>query len=142
VKLLITIGGYKSEANDKPGVVAVSTSPEILEEALEAGAEAGPLGNPIVGIAGLLLGLAKLRRMDALCLLGETLGYMPDANAAKSVLNVLARFLDIEVDLKGLEREIDRSKLIVRRMREIEGQRELAAQRTRKAEEERVTYIS
>jgi len=142
VRLIITIGGYKTEVKDEPQVVAVSTSPEVLRMALEAGAVTSPPGNPIVGIAGLLLGLSRLRKMDALCLLGETLGYMPDAKAAKSVLSVVARMLKIKVDLEGLEKEIDKSELIIKRMREIEEQREIAAQKMRKAEEERVTYIS
>jgi len=142
VRLIVTIGGYRSEVKDKPHVIAVSTSPEVLGKALEAGAMSSPAGNPIVGIAGLLLGLSRLRNMDALCLLGETPGYLPDVKAAKSVLSVIAKMLQIEVNLKGLDKEIDKSELIVKRMREIEEQREAAAQKIRKEEEERVTYIS
>jgi len=142
VKLIITIGGYRTEAKDKPQVVAVSTNPEVLKMALEAGAASSPPGNPIVGLAGLLLGLSRLRNMDALCLLGETPGYLPDPKAAKSVLGVVAKLLKIEVDLEGLEKEIDKSELMVKRMREIEERREVTAQKMRKEEEERVTYIS
>jgi len=142
VRLIITIGGYRSEVKDKPNVIAVSTSPEVLGRALEAGAMSSPAGNPIVGIAGLLLGLSRLRNMDALCLLGETPGYLPDVKAAKSVLSVITKMLQIGVNLKGLDKEIDRSELIIKRMREIEEQREAAAQKIRKEEEERVTYIS
>ena len=142
VKLIITVGGYKTEAKDTPRVVAASTNPHILKMALTAGAVNSPPRNPIVGIAGLLLGLAKLRNMEALCLLGETPGYLPDPKAAKSILNVIARMLKIEVDLGGLDREIDKSDQIMKRMQEIEEQRELAAQKMRKAEDERVTYIS
>ncbi len=142
VKLIITIGGYKAEVKDNPRVVAVSTSPEVLRMASEAGAVSSPPGNPIVGIAGLLLGLSSLRKMDALCLLGETPGYLPDAKAAKNVLSAITRLLKIKVDLEGLDKEIDKSDLIIKRMREIEEQREIAAQKMRKTEEERVTYIS
>jgi len=142
VKLIITIGGYRAEAKDNPQVVAVSTSAEVLRSALEVGAMSSPPGNPIVGIAGLLLGLSRLRNMDALCLLGETPGYLPDPKAAKSVLSVVTKLLKIGVNLDGLDREIDKSELIVERMRDIEERREITAQKMRKEEEERVTYIS
>ena len=142
VKLIVTIGGYRTEAKDKPQVVAVSTNPEVLKMALEAGAVSSPPGNPIVGLAGLLLGLSRLRNMDALCLLGETPGYIPDPKAAKSVLDVVAKLLKVEVGLAGLEKEIDKSELMIKRMREIEERSEVAAQKMRKEEEERVTYIS
>ena len=142
VKLVITVGGYKTEVKDTPRVVAASTNHEVLKTALESGAISSPPGNPIVGISGLLLGLARMRNTDALCLLGETPGYMPDPRAAEKILNVITTLLRIEVDLDGLEREIDKSQQIMKRMREIEKQRELAVQRMRKAEEERVTYIS
>jgi uncharacterized protein (TIGR00162 family) len=142
VKLVITVGGYKTEVKDIPRVVAASTNHEVLKKALESGAISSPLGNPIVGISGLLLGLARMRNTDALCLLGETPGYMPDPTAAKRILNVITTLLKIDIDLEGLEKEIDKSEHIMERMREIEKQRELAVQRMRKAEEERVTYIS
>lgn len=141
-KLIITVGGYKTDVKDEARVMAASTNPEVLRMALEAGALSSLPGNPIVGIAGLLLGLSKLRNMNALCLLGETPGYLPDPKAAKSVLGVVARLLKIEVPLEGLDKEIDKSEVITRRMREIEQQREIAAQKMRKEEEERVTYIS
>jgi len=142
VKTIVTIGGYQAEAKETPAVVAVSTSRELLERALRAGASASPAGNPIVGTAGLLLGLAELRDIDALCLLGETRGYMPDPRAAKSVLGVLQRLLGIRVDLSGLDKEIGKSEEIAERMQRIEEQREAYAREMRKAEEGRITYIS
>jgi hypothetical protein len=142
VKMIVTIGGYRKEAEEAPKVVAVSTEAELLKRALEAGAVASPAGNPIVGTAGLLLGLAKFKKVKALCLLGETRGYLADPVAAKSVLEVLAKMLGVEVDLKALDVQIDKSKEIVARMREIEERREKYAQKMKKSEEERVTYIS
>jgi len=142
IKTIVTIGGYRKEAEETPNVMAVSTSFELLKRALEANATSSPSGNPIVGTAGLLLGLAKFRKIDALCLLGETRGYLPDPKAAKSVLEVLRKILGFDVDLSGLDREIEKSKEIVARMREIEERRESYAQKMRQTERERVTYIS
>jgi uncharacterized protein (TIGR00162 family) len=142
VKTIVTIGGYRQEADKAPQVVAVSTGPVLLERALSAKAVASPSGNPIVGTAGLLLGLAKLRNVDALCLLGETRGYLPDPVAAKSVLEVLERMLGLKVDYAALDVQIEKSKEIASKMREIEARREKYSQKMRRSEEERITYIS
>ena len=142
VKVIVTIGGYRKEAGETPKVIAVSTSPQLLERALQGNAIASPAGNPIVGTAGLLLGLAKFKKIDALCLLGETRGYLQDPVAAKGVLQVLQRMLKLQIDVKGLDAQIEKSKEIVTRMREIEERRERYAQKMRKTEEERITYIS
>jgi hypothetical protein len=142
VRTIVTIGGYRRESDVAPRVVAVSTSEKLLERALSARAVASPSGNPIVGTAGLLLGLAKLRGVDSLCLLGETRGYLPDPVAAKSILEVLERMLGLKVDYAPLDVQIEKSKEIASKMREIEERREKYSQKMRRSEEERITYIS
>jgi len=141
-KIIITIGGFRQEAQDTPRVMAVATSSELLEKALEAKAIASPAGNPIVGTAGLLLGLAKFKKIEALCLLGETRGYLADPSAAKSVLEKLQKIIGFEIDLVGLDSQILKAQELVARMREIEDRRDSYARKMRRSEEERVTYIS
>jgi uncharacterized protein (TIGR00162 family) len=141
-KTIITIGGYRKEAENTPKVVAVSTNSTLLETALRAEAIASFAGNPIVGTAGLLLGMARFEEIDALCLLGETRGYLPDPKAAKSILIVLQRILGIKVDLAELDKEIEKFEKIAERMKEIETQRETYTRKMRSLEERRVTYIS
>ena len=142
VKIVITIGGYRNEFEGTPNVVAVSTNPVLLEKALNAKAVSSEAGTPIVGTAGLLLGLAKFRRMDAVCLLGETRGYLPDPKTAKTVIEILQGLLGLNVDLKGLDEEIERSKEILGKMQDIEKRRVKYMQKMRRVEEERITYIS
>ena len=142
VKTLITLGGYRNEFEGNPHVAVVSTNPEHLKRALNAKAVSSEVGTPIVGTAGLLLGLSKFRCIDAICLLGETRGYLPDPKTAKSIIKVLQRILKIKVDLKGLDAEIERSRKIIGRMRDIEKRRVNYVQKMRRAEEERITYIS
>jgi uncharacterized protein (TIGR00162 family) len=142
VKIVITIGGYRNEFEGTPNVVAVSTNPVLLEKALNAKAVSSEAGTPIVGTAGLLLGLAKFRKMDALCLLGETRGYLPDPKTAKTVIEILQGLLGLDVDLKGLDEEIERSKEILGKMQDIEKRRIEYMQKMRRVEEERITYIS
>jgi len=142
VKIIVTVGGYRMEVKDKPKVIAASTNPELLNKALQANAVVSPVGSPIVGTAGLILGLARFKKIDALCLLGETRGYLPDPMAAKSVLEVLQAMLGFDVDLAGLDEEIAKAEKMVKRLQKIEEKRVLQAEEIRKEEGKKITYIS
>jgi uncharacterized protein (TIGR00162 family) len=142
VKTIVTIGGYRMEAKEKPNVFVASTSQELLDKALDAGAAVSSSGSPIVGTAGLILGLARFKKIGALCLLGETRGYLPDPLAARSVLEVLKSAFNFEVDLDDLNEEIAKAETMVTRLQKIEEQRALQAEETRKEEDKKTTYIS
>ena len=142
VSLIITLGGYRKEVEGSPKVYAVSTSRELLEKALKAECMKSPSGNPIVGIAGILLGIARFKGLNALCLLGETRGYIPDPKAAKSVLNALCKILELNVDLSGLDVEIERAEKLLEKMHQIEARRESYIRRLKEEDRERTSYIS
>jgi uncharacterized protein len=142
VKTIITIGGYRMEAKDKPKVYVAATTQGLLDKALNAGATVSTSGSPIVGTAGLILGLAHFRKIEALCLLGETRGYLPDPMAARSVLEVLKATFGFDLDLDGLNEEIARAETMVTRLQKIEEKRALQAEETRKEEDKKTTYIS
>lgn len=141
-KLIITIGGYRMEAKNKPEVIAAATNSEFLDRALKAGAQVSPSGSPIVGTAGLILGLSHFRKIDALCLLGETRGYLPDPKSAKSVLEVLQSMLGFDANIAGLDEEIAKGEKMVSRLQKIEEKRAIQAEETKKEEDKKVTYIS
>jgi hypothetical protein len=140
--MIITIGGYRMEAKDKPKVIAAATRQDFLNRALQAGAEVSPTGSPIVGTAGLILGLSHFRKIDALCLLGETRGYLPDPKSARSVLEILQSMFGFDANLAGLDEEIGKAEKMVTRLQKIEEKRALEAEETRKEEDKKVTYIS
>ena len=142
VQTIVTIGGYRVETEEKPKTYAAATSPEILDRATKNGAMVSDSGSPIVGTAGLILGLARFKKIDALCLLGETRGYLPDPMAARSVLEVLKRMFSFELDLAGLDKAIDKAEKMVTRLQKIEEKRALQAEETRKEEDRKTTYIS
>lgn len=142
VKLVITIGGYRMETKNKPKVIAAATHQSLLDRALMADAVISPMGSPIVGTAGLILGLSPFRKIEALCLLGETRGYIPDPKAAKSVLEVLLKILNVNVDLSKLDEEIAKAESMVARLQKIEEKRVLQAEEIRRGEDKKVTYIS
>ncbi len=142
VKLIATIGGYRMEARDTPKVVAAATNLELLNSALKAGGMISPSGSPIVGTAGLILGMAPFKKIDAICLLGETRGYLPDPKSAKSVLQVLHEMIGFDVDLSALDEEISKAEKMVTRLQKIEEKRVLQTEETRKEEDKKITYIS
>lgn len=142
IKTIATIGGYRMEPKEKPKVFIAGTSQEILEKAVKAGATLSTAGSPIVGTAGLILGLAKFKKIEALCLLGETRGYLPDPQSAKSVLEVLKSTFNFELDLKGMDEEISRAETMVTRLQQIEEKRLIQVEQTRKEEDKKTTYIS
>lgn len=142
VKTIATIGGYRMEAKDKPKVFVAATSQDVLDKALQAGGVVSDSSSPIVGTAGLILGLARFKKIDALCLLGETRGYLPDPLAARSVLEVLKATFNFDVDLAGLNEDIAKAETMVARLQKIEEKRVIQAEETRKEEDKKTTYIS
>lgn len=79
----------------------------------------------IIGVSGLLLGLARVRGLKGICLMGETSGYYLDPNSAKAVLEVLCKLLGIKVDMSKLaerardtERRVAEAQRMERKMME------------------------
>jgi uncharacterized protein (TIGR00162 family) len=142
VGTIITIGGYRMESTDKPKVIAAGTTKQILDQATNAGAIVSSTGSPIVGTAGLILGLARFKQISALCLLAETRGYLPDPLSARSVIEVLKNMFSLNVDMAALDEEVNKADKMVTRLQKIEETRALQAVETRKEEDKKTTYIS
>jgi hypothetical protein len=89
---------------EPPHVWGVVTSPKISRVLEKYGlVQRGNL--QISGLNGLLLGVAKERGIEGVCLLGEVPVHatrIPNPMAALAVLGVLVRMLGIEVDLSEL----------------------------------------
>ena len=128
VKTVITVGGYRTEQGGSR-VMCASTDKELLDRAMQAGATKSPPGSPIVGIAGLLLGLTRFMDMQALCLLGETKGHVPDPRAAKNVLKVLSKMFGLELDLSGLDAKIREAERIREELEKLELEKVLTGEK-------------
>lgn len=99
---IITLGGLKREEKvDVPRVFCAASDSETLHDAL--GLDAQIIEGHIFGVAGLLVGLGKLRGMKGVCLLAETLGSYLDVEAARAVLKAVCKTLHLKVDLSRLE---------------------------------------
>jgi proteasome assembly chaperone (PAC2) family protein len=86
---------------EQPGVWGVATSPHIAEELEKY--DLGQRGNfHISGLNGLVLGAAKERGMEGVCLLGGVPTHATQVQnpmAALAVLRALTRILDVKIDL-------------------------------------------
>lgn len=99
----------------KPKVWAVCNNPGLLAEVREyentvlmSDIEGAGGQGAISGLNGLLLGVAKKRGLEAICLMGEIPYYLqaapwPYPKASKSVLEVLVRTLGIEIRFDPLD---------------------------------------
>lgn len=89
----------------RPRVLAVATKPRLIRELKKY--DVTMLGEgSISGLNGLLLGAAKQRRIDAICLLGEIPIYttqVANPRSSKAVLQALSQMSGLEVDLIDID---------------------------------------
>lgn len=93
---VITVGGVPISDEKAQQVYVAATSSRLALEFMEKGAVIYSKGR-IVGATGLLLGLAKERGLDGVCLLGATAGFKADRGAGFSVFRFLMKTLGNEV---------------------------------------------
>lgn len=111
-RYIITLGGMKREEKvNAPKIFCAASDAETLHEALSLDAQI--IEGHIFGVAGLLVGLGKLRGMKCLCLLAETIGSYPDANAAGAVLNAVCRLLHLKIDISRLDTAAEKTRSIL-----------------------------
>ena len=100
-KYVLTAGGLKKEDKvEKPELYCTASDRETLQEALDLGAKI--MKGHIFGVAGLLVGLCKLRHMKGLCFLAETSGLYPDTVATREVLKAIRKILHLKINIKNL----------------------------------------
>ena len=107
-----SIGGFKKDqVQGVPGLYSAATDQATLKLALDLGTKI--MVGHVFGIAGLLIGLARLRGLRGFALLVDTLGLFPDGNATRCVLGVLGQFLGLEVDFGGLDVSVEETKRVL-----------------------------
>jgi len=93
--------------SEMPNVWGVATVPELTEELRQLNLiQRGNL--QISGLNGLLLGVAKERNVEGICLLGEVPSYatrVPSPMAALAIYSVLPQMLDIKIDTFELSQQ-------------------------------------
>jgi len=110
-KRIITLGGIGlTEIPQEPAIYVTGNNKSFIQEFKKIGANPNLFGivGPIIGVSGLLLGLATPRKMQAASLLGETFGHPMyiGLKEAKKILVLLDKKYKFKLNLKELDAEI------------------------------------
>lgn len=99
---IITLGGYRpGKKVDKPNLYFAASDLESAQKATNLGAKI--LTGQIYGIAGLLVGLAPIYKINGFCLLAETAGTHLDVIAAREILRAISGILGLQLYLEDLK---------------------------------------
>ncbi len=139
VKMIYTMAAYPSDYTDTPKVYGVYTD-EKLKERLEAyGVDFLEGEGAVNGLNGILIGVAKNRGIDGVCLMGEIkYANVPQHLSSKAVLDKLSAILELDVDTSQL---VKRAEKIEASIRKSLGEYEDYEEHERK-DEKNIRYIS
>jgi uncharacterized protein (TIGR00162 family) len=98
---------------DKPRIFGTATDSDIVKSFYEKNISTMDVGS-ITGMNGLIIGIAKLRGIRGTCLLGETSGYVVDAKASKSILEILLSIVGIKIDMATLEKRAKDTEMLIK----------------------------
>ncbi|MCW4018926.1 MAG: PAC2 family protein [Candidatus Bathyarchaeota archaeon] len=112
-RFAVSLGGFKKEeVKGVPSLYCAASDEATVQEALGLGDVKVMVGH-IFGIAGLVVGLCRLRGWRAFALLVDTVGMVPDAEATGVALGALGRFLGLPVDLSRVDVAVDETKRVL-----------------------------
>ena len=105
VTQVITLGAYITGMFvETPRVFGVATDDDGLK-LLNSYSISKIDNGSISGMNGILLGIGKINNLNGISLLGETSGYVIDANASKYILKKLLSIVDLDIDMEDLEKK-------------------------------------
>jgi len=147
-KDIFTLAGLNiGEPIKKPRIIGAVSEPELIKKYEKFGIdfEAGSKVGTIVGAAGLLLGLGRVRGMKGVCLLGETIGFpiIPDHKSAEAILQTLTKILNVSVDTSKLEKKIKEMDEFIKKVDEVQHKAisELMKSKPKAGDKEKLSYI-
>ena len=109
-KEIITLGGIALKKNPNTPKVYTASNGHTIRKKYDKMMRNGMYGivGPIVGVSGLLVGLAGKRKIPAVSLLAETWGHPAHLGitSAKALLQVLNTKLKLKMNLKELDAEL------------------------------------
>ncbi len=119
-KRVYTIGGYSAgnQYIKSPRVLGVATDEKLREDLKKHGVIFGQAAGTIWGSAGIIPAISKKYGIGAACLMGETGMLEIDANAAKTVLEVLHNLLETDINLSNLDKIKHETEKILKDMEE------------------------
>ena len=119
VKRVYTFAAVPNPNDVQPRVFGVVNKPELVDFLKKNDVPLAAGDGRISGLNGLLIGVAKQRALDGVCLLGE-IRYLdiPQPRSAQAVLKTLITILGIKLDLSELEQHADEIEQKLEQIRE------------------------
>jgi len=139
VEMIYTMAAYPNDMYEEPQVYGIYTDETLKPVLMKAGVSFIESEGAVNGLNGVMIGVAKLRGIDGVCLMGDiTYANVPQHLSSKAVLEKLSALLELDIDTEQLSvraKKIDAS--IKRRLDiyEEEDEAELP-------EEKKLGYIS
>lgn len=119
---VIAIGGYGTHVRRELQLTfAIVNDVKMGEKMREMGAEVARSGT-IRGAFAVLLGLAKLKQMQCIGLLGATRGLYPDIDASRRIVKILMNMYGLQIDTHDLDVRVNDMREKMRRLQEIQRQ--------------------
>ncbi|KON30750.1 hypothetical protein AC482_03065 [miscellaneous Crenarchaeota group-15 archaeon DG-45] len=116
VSCIYTMAAYPGDLQGVPMVYGACTDERLKGFLMEQNIRPLEGEGAINGLNGVLIGAAKNRGIDGICLLGEIrYANVPQHLSSKAVLEKLAVILGIEIDTSPLKRRAERVDLSIRR---------------------------
>lgn len=104
-KFVYSVGGHLTlESNGVP-VWGIVSEPEIANTLKEKGITLAPAGTPVVGGAGIALGLCSFFGLKGIGLLGLTRSEKPDFATSRTIIEKLSSLLGLSVEYSLLDAE-------------------------------------
>ncbi len=148
VKEVITISGIgMREPPKKPKLYCTGNNKKMIQtymEKTELSNQLYGLVGPIIGVSGVLLGLATKKKMKSLGILAETYGhpFYLGVKGAREVVKLLNEKLDLKINLKLLEKEIDELQQEVnKKAQEAKIQEQMKESKIKKITQQQTMYI-
>ncbi|MDA1196988.1 MAG: PAC2 family protein [Nanoarchaeota archaeon] len=145
IKRIITLGGIGlAHIPKEPKVYCTGNDKDMIEAYKQEGLSEELYGvvGPIIGVTGLLLGLAAKKEIKAIALLAETYSnpmYL-GVKASKKIISILNKKLELNIDPDKLEKEIKQIESeVLRRSDEFKKVSEIGSHSGKAGAE--VTYI-
>lgn len=140
-KELITLGGIGlSTIPKQPKVYCTGNNKKIIQKYKSSELNQNIYGvvGPIIGVTGLLVGLAARKKMNALCLLAETYNnpFYLGIKGARKIIEYLNKKLKLNINIKNLDKEVkDIEQEITKKAKRI------AALQSKTSKKQRLDYI-
>jgi uncharacterized protein (TIGR00162 family) len=112
VSLVITLGGIGlSDVPKKPQLFCTGNAPNVIKDfkkGLKLNEKLYGIVGPIIGVSGLMVGLAGKRKLPAVCMLAETLGHPAylGIQGAREIVKALNKKIGLNIKISRVDKEI------------------------------------